>query len=271
MLAYLVRHERSRRTYVGITRSSLDARWKTHQRNARRGQKGSLYAAIRKYGAEAFRVEAVASARTWEDLCSVERILIEQYGSYRSALGYNLTKGGDGAFGNVMSAEAKARIGAASRGRPRPPGVAAKIGAAHRGRRLPPAQRELAAKHFAEWREKNGGPANAGQPMSEAQKEKLRAAWARRREKWPNGMSPASAEGNRRGAEKRKASMTDEARAAKAAQLRSVAPKTHGAESKAKMRAAKLGKTLSPEHRRKIGDASRRMWEQRRAADDHRH
>ena len=161
--------------------------------------------------------------------------------------------------------QAKARIGAFHRGKRRPADVCAKIGAGHRGRCLPPERREQAVKTLAEWRATNGGPANAGKPMSEAQKEKLRAAWVRRKAMWPNGMSPAMIEGNRRGAETRKETMTDEARAAKAAQLRSVAPKTHSAEAKAKMRAAKLGKTLSPEHRRGIGDASRRMWEKRRA------
>lgn len=190
MIAYLVRRmPEGVPVYVGITSKCVDSRWALHKRNAANGRSGALYREMRKIGVEAFVPGVVASARSWEDLCSVEITLIEQHDTYCLRGGCNLTLGGDGAYGNIMSESAKARIGASSRGKKRPAYIAQKTAEKLRGRKLTPehvaASKAGRRAHFEQY----GSPCK-GRKMSDENKAKLKEAWVRRREKWPNGQSP---------------------------------------------------------------------------------
>lgn len=96
----------SGKSYVGITMSSVEARWKLHVREAcKRKGRWALHRAIRKYGHEAFVVETLAELPTWSELCLIERELIASHGTH-SPSGYNMTIGGDGVVG--LCPEAKA-------------------------------------------------------------------------------------------------------------------------------------------------------------------
>lgn len=111
MIAYLITNTINNKMYVGICKAaSPKRRWKAHRGAARRGNKWLLSSAIRKYGAAAFTVEAIASAKSWDDLCDLERILIRQYGTYFiGGDGYNMTRGGDGTAGVKQSASLVAK------------------------------------------------------------------------------------------------------------------------------------------------------------------
>ena len=50
--------------FVGIASSGIRARWRHHKHEFFKGAKTSLYAAIRKYGAENFRIEELAVTET---------------------------------------------------------------------------------------------------------------------------------------------------------------------------------------------------------------
>lgn len=118
-VAYKITNTVSGKAYIGLTGRSLRSRWLQHQSAARCGSSVVLHRAIRKYGAEAFSIEQVASSRTFEGLCETERLLIHQHDTF-SPKGYNLTRGGEGLLGVTPSANVRARareVGRANRGR----------------------------------------------------------------------------------------------------------------------------------------------------------
>lgn len=93
---YTIKNEVNGKHYVGIA-VDLKKRWSTHRRC--KGNCVALYNAIKKYGLESFVFTHVADAFTWDDACEIEKFLIECFDSFDN--GYNLTRGGDGAFGRT--------------------------------------------------------------------------------------------------------------------------------------------------------------------------
>jgi hypothetical protein len=268
MFAYLVRNAESRAVYVGITAKSVEERWETHLRNAANKRRGALYGAIRAAGAAAFHVEHVASARTWKQLCDIETLLIAQHRTYRLEGGFNMTFGGDGAFGNIMSAAARERIGSFHRGKKRPPEVMAKVAAKLSGRPLSAEHRAKTLAGLKRHYEKNR-VWNLGAPMSQEQREKLKEAWKLRRLKWPNGIS---ADARKKLSARSKADWDDPEKAAMNARriaiLREHAPKKHSDAAKAKMSAAAKVRKTSDEGRASRRRAMGQMWEN--ASDEQR-
>jgi group I intron endonuclease len=134
---YLVTNTVNGRTYVGVTKHTAEKRWRQHVKCAR-GATTRLFAlqrAIRKYGPDAFTVVTIDTSSTWEGACALEiKRIAEQRLNPKGC--YNLTSGGDGVpnispdslarlrvslskalQGHKLSAETKAKIGAANRGR----------------------------------------------------------------------------------------------------------------------------------------------------------
>lgn len=104
----------SGKSYVGITARALDTRWFEHVARSRRDDRGSrLYAAMRKYGIDAFTREIIGSADTDEEARSLERAFIRQLGTFDN--GYNSTDGGE-----LLSPESLAKISKATKGRKAP-------------------------------------------------------------------------------------------------------------------------------------------------------
>jgi group I intron endonuclease len=111
---YLATNTVNGHQYVGVTRFSVAQRWKEHVRNAARGKRSYLYAAMRKYGAEHFTVEPVASCLSITAAQATEREVIL---NYRPA--YNQTNGGEFTVGRKTTPEVAARIAEKNRGQKR--------------------------------------------------------------------------------------------------------------------------------------------------------
>jgi group I intron endonuclease len=85
----------SGKRYIGITRTSMQKRWDAHLRQANKGKRHPLYDAMRKYGAEAFRIDILADNVAEGDAKRLEIYAIDLHDTTNRAYGYNLSAGGD--------------------------------------------------------------------------------------------------------------------------------------------------------------------------------
>jgi group I intron endonuclease len=107
----------SDKRYIGICVSDPKDRWRSHCRTALTGRSETwLHKAIRKYGCESFTVVHIASSRTWDDACELEKALILQHHTH-GPLGYNMTDGGDGTVGHKIRPEVLLRRSITMKGR----------------------------------------------------------------------------------------------------------------------------------------------------------
>ena len=103
--------------YVGQTVRSLKRRWQFHLKSAKDGSECTLHRAIRKYGAEAFKVEQIDFAESPEDLNEKEVRYILLLKTL-TPNGYNLTRGGEGSVGYSHSEEIRQRMSKVAQFRP---------------------------------------------------------------------------------------------------------------------------------------------------------
>lgn len=92
---YKITNDINAKVYIGKTLGSIKKRWKEHLRDCkmRKNEKRPLYAAMRKYGTEHFKIALIEECP--EDIVSDREIYwIEYFGFFKS--GYNATTGGDG-------------------------------------------------------------------------------------------------------------------------------------------------------------------------------
>jgi group I intron endonuclease len=136
MKVYLVRNTINGKVYVGKTVESTGSRWVKHVSAAKHGSRTYIHKAIRKYGAEVFVVEELASADSNEQLSILEQQFIKQFESSKSEYGYNLTLGGEGITGWSHSEETKRKIGIANKGGVRDEQLRARISQKLTGRKL---------------------------------------------------------------------------------------------------------------------------------------
>lgn len=123
------------KSYIGISKKPTESRWKKHQEHAR-GKRvaGVIYSAIRKYGADNFRVETLVVADDWNYLCDLERKAICVFGT-KTPHGYNVTDGGEGTIGRLVSDEQRKNMSSAQRKRfERPEERAKALTASQKGR-----------------------------------------------------------------------------------------------------------------------------------------
>lgn len=132
MQAYLITNKINNKGYVGITTRSLDRRWYEH-RFVENSCGQLLGKAIKKYGEENFEIKPIASAKTLENLKSVEKDLIAQFQT-KVPFGYNLTDGGDGVFGYKHDPVLVKRLADAKRGTKASEETKAKMRVAHGGK-----------------------------------------------------------------------------------------------------------------------------------------
>lgn len=169
-IAYILTFQNGK-VYIGITREGLSRRIERHIAYARSGKHFALSSAIRKYGESSFTSDVVGRG-TWEELQAIEISLIAKHNSC-GAGGYNMTFGGEGSLGISPSEETRKRIGAAMSkalsGRTLTDEHKRRVGDAFRGKPL-----------SLETRKKMSDAAKARVaargPMSEEQKEKIRAS-----------------------------------------------------------------------------------------------
>ena len=90
---YVIRNDLHGKEYVGITVSPLWLRFNGHKANARKGVKGKLYNAMRRYGLEHFSIKLVRSdAKSFAELQRQEIEEIATRGTVER--GYNTSPGG---------------------------------------------------------------------------------------------------------------------------------------------------------------------------------
>lgn len=88
---YKIINTESSTVYYGITSRKLNERFNSHKYAANHGYKSYLYAAMRKYGIDKFKIELVKEYNSKEECCLAEQHIIE---TSQEKL-YNLAKGGE--------------------------------------------------------------------------------------------------------------------------------------------------------------------------------
>jgi hypothetical protein len=111
-----------------------------------------------------YKVEIIARPNTWEDCCELEEFLILEYGRKDLGTGslVNLTNGGEGIIGNILSKETREKLSLAKKGKKPSEETKAKMSLAGMGRLT---SDETKAKLSL---------AKKGKPLSSEHREKLR-------------------------------------------------------------------------------------------------
>jgi group I intron endonuclease len=185
MLVYLGTNTRTGQRYVGVTAQTLRKRLAEHRCKANKGGAHLLHQAIREHGWSAFRWDVIAECGDRDLLFLAEREAVDKFKTHASRGGYNMTVGGSGVAGFSYSAESRAKLARAMRGRVVSDETRLKLSAANKGKR--PTEDCIAAIKATPWtveRRAKLSAAKAGrptQPRSEATREKIRAVWRRRK------------------------------------------------------------------------------------------
>ena len=130
-LVYKLTNTVNGKAYIGITSRSLSKRWLEHVERARQGLRDSrIYAAIRKYGKDAFIREVIAVTDSEDEVRRLEVEHIALNDTYEN--GYNSNLGGYGFLhfpehirlkigaaqkGKIISAECRVKMSEAKRGK----------------------------------------------------------------------------------------------------------------------------------------------------------
>ncbi len=113
---YLATNTANGNRYVGVTRRSVRQRFTAHVYVAMRRPRTYFHRALKKYGADAFTVDAVASCLRAEGASQVERDVIKQLKPE-----YNQTNGGEFTVGRRFTPDVAERIRQGSLGKKRTP------------------------------------------------------------------------------------------------------------------------------------------------------
>lgn len=101
----------NKKGYVGIASNGVAARWRQHKHDATKGANTPLHSAIRKYGPKNFVLEILAETDTWEDICEIEKKMIQEHNTLTlNGLGYNVSTGGEGPYGVKRSEKTKRKL-----------------------------------------------------------------------------------------------------------------------------------------------------------------
>ena len=183
----------SGKAYIGITRFHPNERWLHHRHHAvSEGRRTALGAAIRKYGAENFVLETLATAPDDVEAVALERAFIVAYGTL-TPKGYNLTSGGEFAKniteevrqkmrGRVVSAETRAKISHNNKNRIVSAETRAKMSASRKGKKLGPASPEAHESMRLAW-----SSTRVPRPkLSPEERQQRRREQAQKRRLYPN-------------------------------------------------------------------------------------
>lgn len=229
----------SQKVYIGITKSTTEQRWAKHKEHAiGKRTNGVLYAAIRKYGCENFKVETLVIADKWDYLCELEIKAIKAFNT-KVPFGYNVTDGGDGVVG------------------PRDEATKLRISAAQKKRFSDPQQRALLAVYGAK-------SAKLNKERHSANRVDGLAPWQqRKRSKTVRNGSP---EHRALISERTKAAMATPEVMAKVAAAN--AKKAASPEWREKISKSKLGKKIGPRSdaaKKKQSESMKAAWARRKA------
>lgn len=98
----------SGKQYIGITSKNIQARWRMHKTHALRSADGALQKAIQKYGHENMAVKVLVIADSYAYLKELEVKAIAAFNT-KVPNGYNMTDGGDGVLGVIVTDEGRKR------------------------------------------------------------------------------------------------------------------------------------------------------------------
>jgi len=138
-IVYLATNRINGKRYVGVTSHGLAFRRRQHEQapNAKRVTCRYFHAAMRKYGKEAFEWMELVHCETFNEALQEEIRLISEIKPE-----YNLTIGGQGTAGRVISQEQRDHHSRMMKGRKRNPESVAKMIATNTGRKRDPEQRK---------------------------------------------------------------------------------------------------------------------------------
>ena len=170
----MIKNKINGKIYVGKTKRTLAVRVNEHIKGA---ADSLIHRAIIKYGFENFEVSVLEKCNSMEELNEREKFWISKLNS-KVPNGYNLTDGGDGGLGHVVTLETRQKISTSKTGKSgHPPSekqlrITAEIGRKSKGRKLRP-RTEEEKKHLSELFK--------GRKISEETKAKMVASnWNRR-------------------------------------------------------------------------------------------
>jgi group I intron endonuclease len=107
MIVYKLTNKINGKVYIGITTKGLEKRIRNHWNHAKFGIHRPLYTAMRKYGLDSFESTILAIPNSIEEMKALEIYFIESHGSTSREKGYNVTLGGEGAYGARHSPEVR--------------------------------------------------------------------------------------------------------------------------------------------------------------------
>ena len=89
--------------YIGIT-TDYKKRWREHRCASKTSEK-PLYRAMRKYSFDNFKMEIICEKNSWNEIAEFEIRMIKKHNLTNMEKGYNLSLGGEGAFGVKRTSE----------------------------------------------------------------------------------------------------------------------------------------------------------------------
>lgn len=95
MIVYCATNKINGKSYIGMTKTSLEKRRNSHHHSVKSGSKSYFHNAIRKYGPDNFEWRVVAYCPDESNMKHLEEILIRYY-KYMGC--YNIADGGNGGF-----------------------------------------------------------------------------------------------------------------------------------------------------------------------------
>jgi group I intron endonuclease len=185
---YEIRHVASGRCYVGSS-AKVGQRWRQHRSDLNNGKHHSVYLqrAWDKYGASAFAFSVVEGVENTDDLLAREQYHIDRVNATDSRFGFNVGSVAGSRAGVRHSTEVRARLSALMLARPQE--VWDRMAATKRGKKLGPCSAERKAKigaanrgriPSAETREKLA-QAKRGRVLSDAVRAKMQKSQLLRR------------------------------------------------------------------------------------------
>lgn len=127
---YLIHNVLNNKVYVGKTKDPAK-RWRKHMETAlssRKDHKFYLHHALKKYGTDNFVFTVIQQFSTEAEQDLAEKYWIQYFNSRDSKFGYNLTDGGEGCVGRILSQSTKNKISETLKGHDVPEKTREKIG-----------------------------------------------------------------------------------------------------------------------------------------------